>query len=119
MNKGTLIVNGIDYSNGGGSNLIYSTDEVQIGTFLDKPLYRKMVPTSIGASSSSFTITSYVPSNVRYILSCRHFKILDNSTSSTDLPVWKSGSDWKARAFESTSAGGTMYFIFEYTKAGE
>jgi len=104
---------------GGGNTNIYSESEVVIGTFLDKPLYRKMSQTTIGASTSDFNVTSYVPADVKYILSCRHFKILGAATASIDLPVWKSGSDWKARAFEGTSAGGTMYFIFEYTKVGD
>lgn len=46
MNKGTLIVNGIDYSNGGGSASgdNYSTEEQRIGSWIDgKPLYRKIV----------------------------------------------------------------------------
>lgn len=47
MTKGTLVLNGVDYSNGGlGGNPAnnYSTEEQVIGTWIDgKPLYQKTV----------------------------------------------------------------------------
>lgn len=115
----TIVDNVISASGGSGNGDIYSTNEVEIGTFLDKTLYRKMIPTSLGASTSSFTITSYVPTDAMYIIRCDHIKLLEGFSSEVGLSIWKSGSDWKAKAFESTSAGGTMYFIFEYTKVGD
>lgn len=95
---------------------VYSTKEVRIGTFLDEPLYRKMVPTSKGASTSSDNITSYVPADAKYVLRCRHMKLSNGYSASTDMAIWSDGSTWKVRTYEGTSAGGTMYFIFEYTK---
>lgn len=47
MSKGTLMLNGVDYSNGGlGGNPAnnYSTEEQVIGTWIDgKPLYQKTI----------------------------------------------------------------------------
>lgn len=59
MNKGTLIINGIDYSNGGGSgaNIDYSTEEQYTGKkWIDgKKIYQKSYSRE-GAISTSGTV---------------------------------------------------------------
>lgn len=73
--KGTLIVNGIDYSNGGsgGSQVIYDDDEHIIGSYFGHTLYSKYV--KINALPSSATTQSYPHhiANIDHIVSFQSF----------------------------------------------
>lgn len=112
-------VNGLNYEIGGiGNNkTIYSTEETVIGTYLDKPLYRKVfiLSTNINISNTNWTNStiSIVNNNIDYIINARAIsKVFGNLL--TDISDGKTVYCLASRA--SNNINGVNTIILEYTK---
>lgn len=107
-----------------GDNNVYSTSEVQIGTWLDKPLYRKVFDAGYLPDTSSKTITTGFSQ-----ITCRKlYGILDSDSSSSMFarPLPYVGTDnicilMKANGDLSVTTNNDLssykaYIVVEYTK---
>ncbi|MCQ2369212.1 MAG: hypothetical protein MJ007_01905 [Paludibacteraceae bacterium] len=102
-------------------NNIYSLDEVRIGTFLDKPLYRKMVRKNSIAKSAE-DVTALVSSlNINVAVNCTFICLGENQQGTVNCTLYKSSNSWKVFGWDSYSSNNDRYgfLAIEYTKVGE
>lgn len=101
---------------------IYSTDEVRIGTFLGKPLYRKMIPLNISIESIT-DITPYIQSYMDILVNALVVRYNPDDRARTccdPVTIWYT-SGWKLTGVDTAKRkdGDTQYLVVEYTKVGE
>lgn len=118
-----------DTGSSSSSEVIYSTDEVKIGTWIDgKALYRRIIPfedvavkAGIGANSVSVTIEDFGIDSI--INGHCSFKSSSYGTSSVGGVEWLIQNAtlqlWTPNHISSSAYTATGYYILEYTKTTE
>lgn len=100
---------------------IYSTDEVRIGTFFDKPLYRKMVRKD-SISKTAENINSLIGDwGIETAIKCTFISTGENEQGTVNCSLYKSNGSWLVFAWDSYSRATARiaYLAIEYTKEGE
>lgn len=117
-----------DYSEGSGSyaDNNYSTEEQRIGTWLGKPLYRKVIQKPFGTypngNTVSIDVENYIPIN------CEAFRVTTDKNYIYKAPVdTGSGYYFNVQRFDINGVNyksqgwnsGDLVLIVEYTKVGD
>lgn len=107
---------------------IYSLDEVRIGTFLDKPLYRRMFPTNkTSISTSTFNVdVGYESNQMNALVNATLLKFKRDAEVHvvTGLGAWHTpayGNQVSIKSFQASDsyAGDYIYLVLDYTKVGD
>ena len=107
---------------------IYSLDEVRIGTFLDKPLYRRIFPTNkTSISTSTFNVdVGYESNQMDALVNATLLKFKRDAEVHvvTGLGIWHTpayGNQVSIKSFQASDsyADDYIYLILEYTKVGD
>lgn len=110
-----------DYSEGGSSKEIYSLEEVLIGKFLGKNLYRKVFRTTESVTSTNKEYTQINLTGVEWLVNCH--VIVEHSDNTWFIPFQAKNQNnhiyGKGISGDTPDSGYYTDFILEYTKVGD
>lgn len=110
-----------DYSeSGSGSENIYSEEETRIGTYLDKPLYRKIckVTRTTSTTASAWNVVASAPSNVERVIHIEFLRV--NDALGTIISQYSRVYDGNIELYNTFAIGASAmtnaHIVIEYTK---
>lgn len=106
----------------------YSYEETRVGTFLGKPLYRKVIPTGrTSISTSTFTLDiGYETNNIHALVDAKLLKFKRDAEVHivTGVGIWhgaNSGDSISIKSFQASDnfENDYIFLILDYTKVGD
>lgn len=113
----------VEPTSGGGGGIVYSFDEVVVGTYLGKPLYGKMCDFGVSyaiATTYKVITPSLIPTDMDIVPNASVFMITNDRSVRFVSPVtiYCENGSWKFKSIGewSASANRHVYMYIEYTK---
>lgn len=103
----------------GGGSIEYSTNEKEIGTWIDgNKIYRKVIDlnSEVSVPSSSWYTNAFIINNINAIIACRG---VNNTGSMYYLNAYINNYNVNLLACRDGNPASVRYIIIEYTKVGE